>query len=340
MDRDEYAQKVLSILSDASQFEKLDCSLDGLFPVCIKQEEKLARILRKLRSQGAITRETYGELLTSGSRPGILYGLPKTHKTNIPMRPILSTIGTFNYKLAKFLVPLLAPFTKSEYSVNNSFEFADEISTDRRANISVMASFDVTSLFTSIPLDGTVALCLDLLYSSKDSAPTINKRDMELILNLAVKESLFLFNGTLYKQLDGVGMGSPLAPTLANIFMAYHEKIWLNECPTSFKPLLYRRCVDDTFSLFSNVDQINEFLQYLNCKHPRIKFTCEQELSGRFPSLTSPSAVIPTLKLAYTVNPQTQDYILCLPVSSRINTRIILFSFYSIELLVLLPLFI
>ena len=58
---------------------------------------------------------------------------------------------------------------------------------------------------------------------------------MEALLNLAAKKSVFLFNGDVYKQVDCISKGSPLGPTLANIFMAYHEKLWLSRCPATFK---------------------------------------------------------------------------------------------------------
>ena len=59
-----------------------------------------------------------------------------------------------------------------------------------------------------------------------------------------------LFDQEFYKQYDGVAIGSPLGPTLANVFLCYHEKVWLQNCPSEFKPAIYRRYVDDTFLLF------------------------------------------------------------------------------------------
>ena len=112
MDKTSYTDKVLSILSDSSKFQCLSFSGDELLPILTKQECKLARILRKLRSLNAIDKETYNKLLPSGSRPGIMFGLPKIHKADIPMRPILSAIGTFNYELARFLVSVLSPLIK------------------------------------------------------------------------------------------------------------------------------------------------------------------------------------------------------------------------------------
>jgi hypothetical protein len=85
----------------------------------------------------------------------------------------------------------------------------------------------------------------------------------------------------VYKQVDGVAMGSPLGPLFANIFLSFHETIWINNCPTNFKPLLYRRYVDDTFLLFRSRDHIPLFLAHLNRQHPNINFTCEVESNCR-----------------------------------------------------------
>ena len=75
-------------------------------------------------------------------------------------------------------------------------------------------------------------------------------------------------------------MGSPLGPTLANIFMCHHEQRSLAEFPSSHEPSHYYRYVDDTFMLFKTQAQVNSFLNYLNSKHPNIKFTCKLEQQG------------------------------------------------------------
>ena len=62
-----------------------------------------------------------------------------------------------------------------------------------------------------------------------------------LKLKLATTESSFIFDNKLYKQIDGAAMGSPLGPTLANALLCHYEKIWLNECPSQFKPVAYKR---------------------------------------------------------------------------------------------------
>ena len=76
-------------------------------------------------------------------------------------------------------------------------------------------------------------------------------------------------------------MGSHKGPTLANIFLCHHENNWLLNCPSQFKPLLYRCYVDDLFLLFNNENEAIQFLNYLNSMHHKIKFTFEPEADNR-----------------------------------------------------------
>ena len=82
-------------------------------------------------------------------------------------------------------------------------------------------------------------------------------------------------------------MGSPLGPALANIFMCSFESKWLRDCPNDFKPVFYRRYIDDIFVLFSSPDDAGKFREYLSSKHPNIKFSIEKEEDGHLPFLDS-----------------------------------------------------
>ena len=64
-------------------------------------------------------------------------------------------------------------------------------------------------------------------------------------------------------------MGSPLGPTLANVSLCYHEKTWLQYCPSELKPVIYRRYDDDT-PLFFHLKHIKKFGNYLNRQHKNI----------------------------------------------------------------------
>ena len=85
-----------------------------------------------------------------------------------------------------------------------------------------------------------------------------------------------LFNGESYDQINGVAMGSPLAPVLANLFMEHNEKKRLLSY-SGIKPLFYKRYVDDIFLLFEQELDAKNFLNYLNTQHDNIKFTIEFE---------------------------------------------------------------
>ena len=102
---------------------------------------------------------------------------------------------------------------------------------------------------------------------------------------MATKESLFIFDGDCYKEIDGVAMGSPLGPTLANAFLCFYESKWLSECSLEFKPLYYRRYVDAVFVHFSSPDHLTQFKDYLNSRHDNISFPSEIENDGTLPFL-------------------------------------------------------
>ena len=217
MNKDEYVRKVENILNDTSKFKIIK---DSAFTYITKLEDKLSRLLRKLLKLKAITDDTFNLLFTSGSSPGILYGLPKTHKPDVPIRPILSTIGTFNYKLANFFVPILQPLTSNQYTMKNSYSFVEEARTLDVSN-KIMASFDVKSLFTNIPLDETINIICESMFKDKNTHCNLSKEQFTSLLQLAVKDSPFLFNKCLYVQTDGIAMGSCLGPSLANIFLCH-----------------------------------------------------------------------------------------------------------------------
>ena len=145
-----------------------------------------------------------------------------------------------------------------------------------------MASFDIKDLYTNIPLHETIEICINQLSSDLFNLPQQLFRQM---LEISVFNTVFAFNDKFYKQIDGLGMGLPLSPTLANIFLCFHESNWLDRCPLQFKPVFYKRYMDDTCLLFRHQDHIEKFLRYLNMQHNNIEFTSERETNGHLPFL-------------------------------------------------------
>ena len=173
----------------------------------------------------SINDQIYHSLYSTGSTFSTLYGLPKVHKANVPLRPILAAYNSPNYSIAKFLVPLLNDISCNQYSLRNSSKFIPEI-LEQNSN-TFMTSFDVKSLFTNVTLAETIDIISNKLF------PTINtffhgfnRLNFKKLLELSVIDTHFTFNGKIYKQVDGMAMGSPLGPTFANIFMSFLERIF------------------------------------------------------------------------------------------------------------------
>ena len=148
-----------------------------------------------------------------------------------------------------------------------------------------MASFDINSLFTNVPLDETIDININRAFNNAMLLNGFSLTNFRTLLNFAVKDTHFIFNNSYYRQINGVAMGSPLGPFFANIFLDYHEAVWLTKCPIDFKPLFYCRYVDDCFMVFRSESHIPLFLNYLNSQHANISFTCEVESNGKLPFL-------------------------------------------------------
>ena len=143
-----------------------------------------------------------------------------------------------------------------------------------------MASVDVESIFTNIPLNETINNCVSDLHNKNDGK--LSKRDFFKLLETATSESSFIFDYLHYKQVDGVAMGSPLGSTLANAFLCHYEQEWLDNCPIHFKSVIYKRYVEDIFVLFSSKEHLQLFVDYRKKQHKCLKFTSEEENDNSF----------------------------------------------------------
>ena len=214
LDKCSYISAIEEILNDNSKFSKLDIPAGKEINHIVNLEKRITSELKLLKHKEIIDKATYKNIKPVGFRPNILYGLGKIHKETRngipPFRPILSAIGTPTYNLAKFLLKFLTPSTANEFTVIDSFHFAEEIS-QQDSNLH-MASLGIDSLFTNIPLEETIDICVDNLYSDNEHPPNIPKHIFRNLLNIATKETFFMFNNKCYKQVDSVAIGSSLGP--------------------------------------------------------------------------------------------------------------------------------
>ena len=124
----------------------------------------------------------------------------------------------------------------------------------------------------NMPLEETINICTNLLYNNEDVIEGIKKSELKNLLSLGTQESYFILNDILYKQKDGVTMGSSLGPTMTNVFLSFYEVKWVEQYRKEFKAVFYKRYLSE---------DIWKFCDYFNTCHPNMFFSFEQERNGK-----------------------------------------------------------
>ena len=148
-------------------------------------------------------------------------------------------------------------------------------------DICTLATIDVKSLYLNIPHKEGINAVLKRLYGTPELADkmTLPPGTMQDLLGIVLEQNYFQFTDRIYHQVQGTAMGTKMAPSYANIFMAELEEKLLNNYPT--KPLLWKRYIDDILCIWPGPPtELDSFLQYLNKSHPTIKFTYESSTNS------------------------------------------------------------
>ena len=280
----EYYNKLDNIVNDTSKFEYIPPSKrkNARYPIIRRQELIKECIYSYVKDH--VDEELCKKLVPSGCGPGKLYGTCKVHKTNYPLRPVVSMIGTPEYQLAKYLDQLIKPNMPDKFMLYSNNDFLKSLNDFKHETGDKSVSFDVVSLFTNVPLNQTIQIIADHIYStSAKLTPPFKKEGFIKLLEIATG-GMFLHRDMLFKQKDGVSMGNPLAPTMANFFLAHLENILFQDYDSSF-PIFYKRYVDDVFCIFRKNTDFQRFLVRLNSLHPSLKFTFEESNTPTLPFL-------------------------------------------------------
>ena len=112
-------------------------------------------------------------------------------------------------------------------------------------------------LFTNVPLDETIEICVNELFKSNQTVSVLNKQHMLL---LTTKESVNLFDQKYYSQIDGEAMDSLLGPTLANIFLCYHESTWLKTVRKLSNHYIAKGTLITSFRCLKNQNKFHDLL--------------------------------------------------------------------------------
>nr|XP_054775285.1 uncharacterized protein LOC129283541 [Lytechinus pictus] len=281
MDQDVYDDKIEDILQDKDTYSKLNRDPTPA------NERRINQQLLTLHRSEALPKALYFQLRSSSAKSPILFGQPKIHKPNTPLRPIISTRGSPCYNTARHLANILQPLVgQTQHHVTNSKHFIDVVSKTKIRPSDTLVSFDVVSLFTSVPVDQACDIIKQRLITDPDLASRTNLTPDQIhdLLLTCLNSNSFKWRNNYYKQLQGAAMGSPLSPIIANIFMEHFEHQALKTADKP--PSLWLRYVDDTFVIWPHsTPDLHQFLNHLNHQHPSIKFTMETQHDDSIPFL-------------------------------------------------------
>ena len=237
-------------------------------------KNKLINILKNIKTKTGLGTNTYKSMYPTGCVPPKFYGLPKIHKPDTPLRPIVSSCGSVTYGVAKELAKILKSLVgKSPHHINSTQDFVEQAKQFKLEPGECLSSYDVSALFTSVPIDPALKIIKDLL----DKDTTLKERtvmevgDIILLLEFCLKNTYFSFQSQFCEQVEGAAMGSPVSPIVANLYMEYLEQKALSTAPTH---KFWGRYVDDTLVIHKEADK-QGFLQHINSVDPAIRFTVE-----------------------------------------------------------------
>ena len=217
MDRSEYIKKMNNLPEDTITYRPLHMDPTN------KQMNKLINILGRIQTESGMEDTTYRKMYPAGASSPKLYGLPTIHKKNNPLRPIFSSGGSITYGVAKELARILKPLTGNTIDhVKNSREYSDDMKKTRLELGECITSYDVSSLFTFIPITSAIGIIRNKLeqYTELPKRTTMSATNIKEVMEFCLCNTYFFFQGKFYEQTKGAAMGSPVSHIVANLYGA------------------------------------------------------------------------------------------------------------------------
>lgn len=275
--RELYVEKSLEILSDENSYKKLNRDPTSTF------QQKANKIVSELKSKKYITDEVAKTLTIYNQNSPKFYGLPKIHKPNLSLRPIISSINSPNSKISLHITNILtnAYNENNEYYVKDTFNFIEFIKEKQLPENYELISLDVISLFSKISFD-LVVRSINSRWEDIKKLTNI-PRDMFLkVINYIFDSTYCKFNNTFYKQILGTPMGANISPIIAQYVM----DDLLNTCIPllPFNLPFIKKYVDDLICAVPN-DKKHIILNIFNSYNKDIQFTMEEEKQNKIPFL-------------------------------------------------------
>ena len=261
-----------------------------------------------------ISSKTADYLFIDNPRTSKLYLLPKIHKNKLPPpgRPIVSANECPSERISQFVDNFIQPLVMTLPSYLRDISHLLNIL--RKIKVSagaILATLDVTSLYTTIPNDEGILAVSQYLYHHRYSSLNPTNHSICKLLELVLTTNNFEFDNKDFLQVGGTAMGTKLAPSFANLFMGYFEEKYVSPYPK--QPFLWKRFIDDIFIIWTyGPEELTRFVSHLNSVHDTIKFTCEQSTqSVDFLDITIQNSEDSELKTTLYCKPtDTHNYLL------------------------------
>ena len=216
-------------------------------------------------------------------------------------RPIIASTGSITYQVARHVADILSPLVgKNGYALKNSAEMVKDLGEHTLGDTDVLVSFDVTALFTRVPVNKSLDIIRDLLVSDADltSRTNMSAQQVTSLLSVCLKTTYFLYDGDIYSQVEGAAMGSPVSPIVANLFMEWFETRALQTFKYSIT--FWKRYVDDTIVALCD-SLVDDLTAHINAQDPAIQFTREEESNYTLPMLDALTTRDQSGKLSFSV---------------------------------------
>ena len=169
-----------------------------------KQKTRLIKLLKNVKAEGGINEETYKRMYLTGAGSPKFHGLPKIHKPDTPLRPIVSSTGTVSYNTAKELAKILKPLVgMSIHHLQNYKDFIQQLKDVRLQQDESIISYDVKALFTSVPIQPVLNIITNKLENDKDlkQRTSMTVGHITSLLEYCLQSTYFVFQGKYYEQL-------------------------------------------------------------------------------------------------------------------------------------------
>jgi hypothetical protein len=216
--------------------------------------------------------------IINNPKPPKLNSLIKIHKENKPIRPLINSKTAPNYKIAKLLTHILKDKLKLEnkYNIKNTIELTKKLNTIIVNNNTKLFSFDITNMYTNIPIQNTLNIIKQKLIENNENNTYI--KQITNSLNIILNQNYFEYNNKIYKQTDGLAMGAPTSSIISEIFLQEIDKTIINIIKKHDPQGQYYRYVDDAIYISQNNGyNIKEIETKINNIHKTINFTVEEE---------------------------------------------------------------